>query len=79
MDYNEFIEKWQGVVRQSVHDQGQELIAYAESLQGRNLTVAEASSFYIKWNGPNGYVPTPESESELSKRVKALWAARSDW
>ena len=79
MDYNKFIDFWQGVVAQSVYEQGQELVAYAESLQGRNLTVAEASSFYIKWNGPDGYVPTPASESEFAKRCKTLWANRMDW
>jgi hypothetical protein len=77
MDYNKFIEFWQGVVRQSVYEQGQELIAYAESLQV--IDPASLSSFYIKHNGPDGYIPTPESESEFAKRCKTLWAARIDW
>lgn len=79
MDYNKFIEFWQGVVRQSVYEQGQELVAYAESLQRPIVDPASLSSFYIKYNGSNGYVPTPESESEFAKRVKTLWANRSEW
>ena len=33
LDYNKFIDFWQGVVAQSVYEQGQDLLSYAESLQ----------------------------------------------
>ena len=64
MDYNKFIDFWRGVVRQSVHEQGQELIAYAESLQSRVNII-------------HGY-PT-EPDPTFLQRVKTLWSNRSDW
>lgn len=44
-----FLTAWQGLIRQSVYEQGQELLAYAESFEPkRELTVAEQSTLHAQ-------------------------------
>jgi hypothetical protein len=94
--YSEFFRVVHQTRKNSLHEQAQNLLGYTEKMdfiystmanrESRELTEAEkaiqaaTTSFHIKYNGSNGYVPNPERDAEFVKRVKSiLWANRSDW
>jgi hypothetical protein len=66
MDYNEFIEWWQRVIKEAVYDQGQKLIAYAEELERMS-------------HARYGRTPMEQAVAQMAARVNELWRNRTDW